>query len=327
MTHASLFSGIGGFDLAAAWAGWTNLFNCEINPFCRKVLTYHFPDSTSYEDITDTDFTLWRGRVDVLTGGFPCQPFSVAGKRQGAADDRYLWPQMLRAIREAAPRWVVGENVYGLASQSRGLVFESVCADLEDAGYEVLPFVIPACAVGAPHRRDRLWIIAHRADAGIEDMPQGADQADADRVAADAHGDRFGQREDQQELLAQCSGAADAGSCRQAHDVADTARVLLQGFEQRPRTQQSWRGAGREIVGFDRFPTQSPLCGGDDGIPYRLDADAVLATVRGRDHFAVWRRESIKAYGNAIVPQVAYRLFSVIDEIEQNCKRRNTNML
>lgn len=320
MTHASLFSGIGGFDLAAEWAGWANAFNCEINAFCRRILAYQFPNAVSYEDITATDFTIWRGRVDVLTGGFPCQPFSVAGKRLGTSDDRYLWPQMLRAIREVAPRWIIGENVYGLVNWSRGLVFERVCADMEDAGYEVLPFVIPACAVGAPHRRERLWIVAHCSDARVEDMLQGAEQADASRVAADARGDRFRQREDQQEPLAQCGGAADAGSCRQAHDVANTARVLLQGFEQRPRTQQSWRGAGREIVGFDRFPAQSPLCGGDDGLPYRLDADAVLATVRGRDHFAVWRRESIKAYGNAIVPQVAYRLFSTINQIEQNSK-------
>ena len=92
MTHASLFSGIGGFDLAAEWAGWTNLFNCEIDPFCRRVLKYHFPNSVQYEDIRTTDFTVWRGRIDVLTGGFPCQPFSCAGKRKGTDDDRYLWP-------------------------------------------------------------------------------------------------------------------------------------------------------------------------------------------------------------------------------------------
>ncbi len=319
MTHASLFSGIGGFDLAAEWAGWANAFNCEINAFCRRILAYQFPNAVSYEDITATDFTIWRGRVDVLTGGFPCQPFSVAGKRRGAADDRYLWPHMLRAIRETAPRWVVGENVYGLVTQSRGLVFERVCADLEDAGYEVGTVVIPACAVDAPHRRDRLWIIAHRADAGLEDMPQGADQADADRVAADAHGDRFGQREDQQELLAQCSGAADTGSCRQTGTTAYPAGILLQGCSNGSGAQQSGRGTrGSQPTRGDwrSFPTQSPLCRRDDGLPCRLDADAVLATVRGRDHFAVWRRESIKAYGNAIVPQVAYRIFVTINDYE-----------
>lgn len=628
MTHASLFSGIGGFDLAAEWAGWTNLFNCEINPFCRKVLRHHFPDSTSYEDITDTDFTLWRDRIDVLTGGFPCfpagtkvlttqgyknieeiavgeqvlthkgqfmpvnalmhriatstirvkaqgiytplvttpnhpfwvkkkvfprarkyqdryatpdwvsaerikqgdliayrcingseryktsefwylvgrylgdgwivdgkrtskvpqghrgarvtsqnwkvvicckktekeqvekmitaagyrytlsedrtvykfiicskelvlflysfgrysygkklsgdcfrlvddykkalfqgwldadgyvekngsykvttvseelvlgmaqiardcfrvpvsvskkivhreciiegrkvnekpqycltvsngnrygyyedgfvwclvkdiqslnesievfnigvindetytangitvhncQPFSVAGKRQGAADDRYLWPHMLRAIRETAPRWVVGENVYGLVTQSRGLVFERVCADLEDAGYEVGTVVIPACAVGAPHRRDRLWIIAHRADAGLEDMPQGADQADADRVAADAHGLRCHEFQ----------------SSIQSGQTQERSRPRRHGFA----SISNWEG----------FPTESPICRPDDGLSAGLDGIT----------FPAWCRESIKGYGNAIVPQVAYRIFSAINEIEQNCKR------
>ena len=135
MTHASLFSGIGGFDLAAEWAGWTNMFNCEINPFCRRVLAYHFPNAVQYEDIKAVDFTVWRGRIDVLTGGFPCQPFSVAGKRNGTDDDRYLWPEMLRAIREVCPRWVVGENVRGFVNWSEGMVLDTVFADLEALGY------------------------------------------------------------------------------------------------------------------------------------------------------------------------------------------------
>ena len=113
MTHASLFSGIGGFDLAAEWAGWTNAFNCEIDPFCRTILKYHFPNAKQYEDIRTADFTIWKDRIDVLTGGFPCQPFSLAGKRRGTEDYRYLWPAMLDVIRTVRPRWVVGENVYG----------------------------------------------------------------------------------------------------------------------------------------------------------------------------------------------------------------------
>lgn len=114
MTHASLFSGIGGFDLAAEWMGWHNAFHCEINEFCTKILNYHFPDAEHYTDITRTDFSKWGGRIDVLSGGFPCQPFSLAGQRKGADDNRYLWPQMLRAIREIRPTWVVGENVAGI---------------------------------------------------------------------------------------------------------------------------------------------------------------------------------------------------------------------
>lgn len=161
MIHASLFSGIGGFDLAAEWAGWDNAFNCEIDTLCRKVLKYHFPNAAQYEDIKTTDFTVWRGKIDVLTGGFPCQPFSTAGKREGTADNRYLWPEMLRAIREIRPKWVVGENVLGIISWNGGMVFEQVHADLEAEGFEVQSFVLPACGVGAPHQRYRTWIVAY----------------------------------------------------------------------------------------------------------------------------------------------------------------------
>ena len=173
-THASLFSGIGGAELAASWIGWTNVFHCEIQEFQRKVLEYWFPNSISYEDITKTDFKEWRGQIDVLTGGFPCQPFSVAGKRKGAEDNRYLWGEMLRAIRQIQPTWVVGENVAGLLSMvqpgkaikvgraddlfeenfiyrtEQQFTIAAICEDLECAGYSVQPFVIPACAVGAP---------------------------------------------------------------------------------------------------------------------------------------------------------------------------------
>jgi hypothetical protein len=113
-THASLFSGIGGAEIAASWMGWDNVFHCEIQEFPRRVLEYWYPNSKIYEDITKTDFTEWRGKIDVLTGGFPCQPFSLAGQRRGADDDRYLWPETLRAIREIQPTWFVGENVAGL---------------------------------------------------------------------------------------------------------------------------------------------------------------------------------------------------------------------
>lgn len=183
-THASLFSGIGGAELAASWLGWTNVFHCEIQEFQRKVLEYWFPNSVSYEDITKTDFSEWRGHIDVLTGGFPCQPFSVAGKRKGAEDNRYLWREMLRAIRQIQPTWVVGENVNGILSmvqpgketklgrtddlfdenfiyrKEQKFTIDAICEDLESAGYSVQPIVIPACAVGAPHRRDRVWIVA-----------------------------------------------------------------------------------------------------------------------------------------------------------------------
>ena len=140
--------------------GWQNVFHCEWNTFGQRVLKYYWPDAISYNDITKTDFTIHRGSIDILTGGFPCQPYSLAGKRKGKDDDRHLWPEMLRAIREIQPRWVVGENVLGLVNWSGGLVFHEVQADLETEGYEVQPFVLPAVSVNAPHRRDRVWFVA-----------------------------------------------------------------------------------------------------------------------------------------------------------------------
>lgn len=170
MTHGSLFSGIEGFGLAAHWMGWENKFHCEWNPFGAAVNKYYWPNAESYHDVTKTDFTLWRGRIDVLTGGFPCQPFSAAGKRKGTDDARYLWPEMLRAIREIRPRWVIGENVYGLVNWDGGLVFDTVCADLENEGFEVWPVVLPAAGVNAPHRRDRVWFIARSISADTESL-------------------------------------------------------------------------------------------------------------------------------------------------------------
>ena len=161
MTHGSLFSGIGGFDLAAEWAGWENVFHCEYEPFAQQVLKHHFPNSKLYNDIRTFDATDYFGRIDIITGGFPCQPFSAAGKRKGTEDERHLWPEMLRIIREVAPKYVVGENVRGLLNWSGGMVFEEVCADLEAEGYEVQPYLLPACGKNAPHRRDRIWFIAY----------------------------------------------------------------------------------------------------------------------------------------------------------------------
>jgi len=161
MKHGSLFSGIGGFDLAAEWMGWENVFHCEIDEFPRKILNYYWPNSISYHDIKTTDFSVHRGKIDILTGGFPCQPYSAAGKRLGKEDDRHLWPFMLEAIRSIQPRWVVGENVRGLVNWSDGLVFEEVQVDLETEGYEVQAFILPAAGVGAPHKRDRVWFVAY----------------------------------------------------------------------------------------------------------------------------------------------------------------------
>lgn len=169
MQIIDLFSGIGGFSLAGHWAGWQTVQFCEIDTFCGRVLEKNFPGIPIHQDIKTLtrdnilENGIWRpSEPTIVVGGFPCQPYSHAGKRKGNDDDRALWPQMLRVIREVGPAWVVGENVAGLITMDGGRVFDGIVTDLEDAGYTVEAFVIPACAVGAPHRRDRVWIVAHR---------------------------------------------------------------------------------------------------------------------------------------------------------------------
>jgi DNA-cytosine methyltransferase len=156
----SLFTGIGGFDLAAETLGWNILFQSEIDEYCIKVLEKQFPNVVRYGNINEIKATKYRGHVDVVVGGFPCQPFSNAGLQQGAEDPRFLWPQMYRVIRECRPTWVVAENVLGLISNADGLVFEQVCADLESEGYKVQPFVIPTAGKDSFQERKRVWIIA-----------------------------------------------------------------------------------------------------------------------------------------------------------------------
>lgn len=308
MTHASLFSGIGGFDLAAEWMGWNNVFNCEINPFCRKVLAYHFPNAKQYEDIKAVDFTIYRGHVDVLTGGFPCQPFSLAGKRRGTEDNRYLWGEMLRAIKEIEPRWVVGENVLGIVSWSDGMVFEQVQSDLEDAGYEVQPYIIPACAVDAPHRRDRVWFVAHRRD--VENPVSDGFL----RESCDGK-----EESDKREQRMPCTGDSE-WICNEERAIATDRTCAGQPSRSpRPRKGKAGRGDSRGVWRWDfsKFPTQSPICGGDDGFSDRLDACPVpeWLKVNKRWRFSSWwRKESIKAYGNAVVPQIPYLIFQTIEQ-------------
>ena len=398
LTHGSLFSGIGGFDYAARMMGWRNAFHCEINGFCSRILKYHFPDARHYEDITTTDFTEWRGRIDVLTAGFPCQPFSVAGQRKGADDDRYLWPQVVRAIHEIRPAWVVGENVAGILTMvqpgeevkvgseaslfgegdaervqlRQQFVIETVCRDLEREGYSVQPFVIPACAVGAPHRRDRVWIVARSASdtqrfggREIHDHLQseitdgGKSDGDA-RQRYSAHSDSARLQErlktGGQPDATETTTGMDAGVERHGSmgTVADTPVTGCERRGESDRNDQDTRFGGdllgtaggsggertaayTERIGRQEgnhddgesekegqaecgeqqpcgtdcpqnwwrgFPTQPPVRMRDDGFPGDLDGITLPK----------WRNESIKAYGNAIVPQVAYEIFRAIEE-------------
>jgi len=289
MNHGSLFSGIGGFDLAAEWSGFTNLFNCEWEEFPRKVLKHHFPNAKQYEDIKDFNATDYNGRIDVLSGGFPCQPFSVAGLRKGTDDSRHLWPQMLRVVGECKPRWVVGENVRGLCSWSNGLVLEACYSDLENLGYSVQSFIIPACATGAPHRRDRVWIVANRERIRLE-------HTEKPRSLEESEGETRLDTAKPIETNGECGNASDTDSARTRQDY----RKREPGQLDQKSERNDW----------ENFPTIPPICGGDDGLPKELDGIT----------FPKWRRESIKAYGNAIVPQVAHRIFESIKDYEKRKK-------
>lgn len=161
MNHISLFSGEGGFDLAAEWIGWNNIAHCEKNETCLKILKHYWPNAKTHTDIRTTDFTVYRGICNIITGGFPCQPYSTSGEQKGELDERHLWPEMLRAVREAQPEWVVPENVYGLVTKKFEYTFEDICSSLENIGYKVQPYIIPASAIGAEHQRNRVFFIAH----------------------------------------------------------------------------------------------------------------------------------------------------------------------
>jgi len=291
MTHASLFSGIGGFDLAAEWMGWENIFHCEWNPFGQRVLAHHFPNSKSYNDITKTDFSIHAGQIDVLSGGFPCQPYSSAGKRLGKEDERHLFPEMLRTIKEVKPTWVVGENVLGIVNWGGGLVFEEVQTDLENQGYEVQAYILPACGKNAPHKRERTWFIAHSISIGwnkINRFTNGEsnviNKISEARNVANTNSNGF-----QGSIQQKCNDK------QRGNKQVINASQHLYSYESR-----------MEAEGWENFPTQSALCGGDDGIPKELDNIT----------FSKWKNESIKAYGNAIVPQVAYEIFKAIQSFE-----------
>lgn len=157
MNHVDLFSGIGGFALAARWAEIETVAFCEKDTFCQRVLRKHWPGVPIYDEIRTLDLKFaCEAGVDILTAGFPCQPFSVAGKRKGKEDDRYLWPETFRVIKECRPTWLILENVPGIVSH-----LDPILEDLENEGYAWQAYLIPACSTGAPHRRERLWIVAN----------------------------------------------------------------------------------------------------------------------------------------------------------------------
>lgn len=352
MKHLDLFSGIGGFALAAdrVFGDVEHTF-CDNDPFCQLVLKKHWPNSTIHGDIrtlrldTHTDsngrtgrseevYTAERGQqtqhdpsgrascIDLLTGGFPCQPFSQAGRRKGTGDDRYLWPEMLRVIREFKPTWVIGENVGGLVTWNDGMVLEQVQADLEAEGYEVQAFIIPACAVNAPHRRDRIWFVARanaddsegggrcvrlgkhertskrekhtpsHADSDASDTNDAGSGASKSRTVSHREKSRQEREHAFRRADGQDSDAQNTKRKRGGGRVESSRQVLERQSTEVKDARPSWEENWPEVA--------ARLCRVDDGVPKRMD-----------------RNPRLKALGNAIVPQVAEEIMRAIYAVDK----------
>jgi DNA (cytosine-5)-methyltransferase 1 len=280
-THVDLFSGIGGFALAARWCGIKTIAFCECEPYAQKVLQKHWPDVPIYPDVRTFPSEKYAGAF-ILTGGFPCQPFSCAGKRGGAADDRFLWPEMVRVIAEARPAWIIGENVRGIVTME----LDRVLSDLERIGYTCWPVIIPACAVDAKHRRDRVWIVANTdhgclRQRGIQEYGQNKST--------------MGKRTP--DNLEQSS-----------QDVADTQARGTSGYvTDRKSVRQT--SCGRRS---DNNCTEKRFCTWQD------ENDWFSQSGMGRLAYGVSDRVAkLKGLGNAIVPQVAAELMRMILKTEE----------
>ena len=278
-----LFSGIGGFSVGLEATGkFKTIAFCEKDKFCQKVLQKHWQGTKIYEDIRDLDGT--KIKADVITGGFPCQPFSQAGKRKGTDDDRYLFPEMLRVIKETQARWILGENVQGIVNMSEGKVLQGIHNDLETIGYEVQTFIIPASSQGAWHKRNRVWI-----------------------VAANTNNTRFKNR-NEQHWGKQTQSKERNGSSSRQDIVSNTKKFGMERLwavrQQKPEIYGKekislWSSKNKEQSWWQ---TQSRLCGVPNGISYEPHKDRV---------------NRIKSLGNAIVPQIATEIGKAIIKAEE----------
>ena len=226
-----LFSGIGGFSIGLERVGFKTVAFCEIDKYCRLVLKKHWKDTKVYPDVREITRQQYEQDgcelPEVITGGFPCQPFSVAGRQKGTGDNRYLWPEMFRVIKEFKPRWIIAENVRGIINIQDGVVFENVCTDLESQGYETQTFIIPAAGVGAPHRRDRVWIVANSR------RTIGGQQSSRNKESIESRTSQETERSADSDSVARSS--------EREKIMADSKRVYVQGQQDRPRQEQSRR--------------------------------------------------------------------------------------
>jgi DNA (cytosine-5)-methyltransferase 1 len=325
LNHISLFSGIGGIDLAAHWAGFQTIQLVERDPFCQKVLQKNFPGVPIHGDITTFDATGFRGRTHLVSGGFPCQPFSHAGKRRGKEDDRHLWPEMLRVIAEAQPTFVLGENVAGFVN----LALDDCLFDLEAQGYEAWAFVLPACAVTALHRRDRCFIVARHVAYAMRSggSPEPGEQQEERPEIAEGSGSKdvaytkimhSDEREDQPQRsipeLGDCGSenVLYAGCESGAQEGSSTCPVRARGHTRHATGRNG--GGSRPINNWLVFEPE--LGRSTDGISSWVDGswEAGLARVVTKEARCGDHSSRLKSLGNAVVPQQVYPILKAIAE-------------
>lgn len=327
LTHLSLFSGIGGLDLAAEWAGIQTIGQCEWADYPTKVLEKHWPNVPRWKDIrtlTKESFYERAGRrtVDIISGGFPCQPFSVAGKQRGKEDDRYLWPEMVRVIKELRPTWVVGENVAGIVR----MALPEILSELEACGYRTRTFLIPACAVGARHRRYRVAIVANTESKFERRLSVGEEPEKPGLVSGcENAGHTYGAGLQTERTKQQPTRASRTGKNVQYSDSAGWPEQHFskepdkQGFSGGRRNERGWsdRSEGERAV-------ESALGGVASRIPGRLDRDFLInhywdiePDIPRISSGAEYRVDRLKCLGNAVVPQQFYPVFRAIAEIER----------
>ena len=284
-----LFSGIGGFSLGLESTGFFETIGfVEKDKFCQKVLKKHWSNINIEEDIRNVKGE--RYAADIITGGFPCQPFSVAGKRKSTADDRYLWDEMLRVIREVKPRWIIGENVEGIININEGMVLRQVQTDLEKEGFQSQCIIIPASGIGAWHQRKRVWIIAH---------------SNSNRNSNEISGG-YGEKEEIQREYRKNNSSSWKFTGANTNDVSNSSSKRLERFNCKQQSSEQKFGFTSNKNNEGRktwWQTESRICGIPHGVSYELDKD---------------RTNRIKALGNSIVPQIARELGLAIMKAELN---------
>ena len=315
MRVLDLFSGIGGFSLGLEAAGMETVAFCERDPFCQAVLHKHWPNTPIHSDITELDGYEYKGTVELVCGGFPCQPYSVAGQQRGAEDDRALWPEMLRVIREVQPTWVIGENVTGIIAME----LDTVLSDLESEGYACQTFVIPACAVDAQHRRDRVWVVAY-ADSNSESNDSINEEQRSWELVADSISEPRGSGAVYRESSDERRGARQAGGeSIQSKDRQSQSNNFTTSGENVADTESLRIERRQELRGSFKQPQRCF----DDSKPEvwsaEPDVGRVADGVPNRTH-------RLKSLGNAVVPQVVEQIGKAIMGMRNPSHLRTTGV-